>query len=140
MLGLDVLFTYEKEFHQFDNIKKDIGRITILEMLIFFILFPLEELVHHIPEAAPVLAGFFHDQFGAKKAFKRCGGEMALEHAVDRDGNGARFLRDDNDDRVRLLAQTDAGAMAHAEFLAQVRAFLHSASSPLPHQSYLNYK
>ena len=38
MLGLDVLITFQKEFHYFDNIKSDVGQISIFEMLIFFTL------------------------------------------------------------------------------------------------------
>ena len=38
MFGFDVLITYEKEYHYFDNIKKDVGQITIMEMIIFLFL------------------------------------------------------------------------------------------------------
>ena len=38
MFGFDVLFIYEKEFHSFDNIKNDVGQITIIEMIIFLFL------------------------------------------------------------------------------------------------------
>ena len=36
MFGFDVLITHEKEFHDFENIKIDVGRITIIEMILFF--------------------------------------------------------------------------------------------------------
>ena len=66
MLGLDVLFTYEKEFHQFDNIKKDIGRITILEMLIFFILnFIIYLIIGYI------ISKCFHYEYGIRACSKK---------------------------------------------------------------------
>ena len=37
MFGFDVLIIHEKEFHDFENIKIDVGRITILEMILFFL-------------------------------------------------------------------------------------------------------
>ena len=36
MFGFDVLITYEKEFNEFNDIKADVGQITILEMILFF--------------------------------------------------------------------------------------------------------
>ena len=66
MLGLDVLFTYEKEFHKFDSIKKDIGKITILEMLIFFFLNFIFYLI-----LGYIISKCFHYEYGIRTCRKK---------------------------------------------------------------------
>ena len=46
----------------------------------------------------------------------------SLENAVIGNGNGARFLADDDDDSVALLADANGRAMSRSQLLGKVRA------------------
>ena len=61
------------------------------------------------------------DQLVGQQLLQRLGGQMALEHAADGDGDRAVFLRHDDDHGVGDLAGADARAVARAEVAGQVR-------------------
>jgi len=46
--------------------------------------------------------------------------KVAFEHALNSNGNRSRFLGNDDDQHIRLLACADTGTVAHAEILAQI--------------------
>ena len=81
------------------------------------------EFLHEIDKGVPAsaLLLFRRQQLAAEDRLERLRRKAALEHAVHGDGNAAGLLGHDHDHGIRMLAHTDARAVARAEIRAEVR-------------------
>ena len=66
MFGFNVLFTFEKEFQNFSDIKADVHKINVLEMIIFFFLNFIIYLV-----IGYIISQCFHYEYGITKCCKK---------------------------------------------------------------------